>query len=84
MIKKQTATVYYAPARGRRFFTLTAAIRAEAKARLDREFNDPGDDVTPPSHWVRYQHHACHAWSDKTQKLFDDMCAEVKKEFESG
>ena len=32
MIEKQQATVFYAPKAGRRYFTKSAAIKAEAKA----------------------------------------------------
>lgn len=36
MITKTTATIYYAPTKGRRYFSKQAAIRAEARAIIEK------------------------------------------------
>lgn len=53
-ITTETATVYRAPTAGRRYFTKSAAIHAEACAIIKRKHetvNDPGDHITPGEFW---------------------------------
>lgn len=48
MITKTTATVYYAPTKGRRYFSKSAAIRAEARAIIKKHCPDePSCQCTP-------------------------------------
>lgn len=48
MIEKQQATVYYAPTRGRRYFTRSAAINAEARAIIKKHYPDQPSDPDDP------------------------------------
>ena len=45
MIELQTAKVYYAPTKGRRYFTKAAAIKAEALAIILKKY--PNEDFEP-------------------------------------
>ena len=45
MVKTQTAVVYYAPTRGRRYFTRSAAIKGEALAIILKKY--PLEDYEP-------------------------------------
>ena len=47
MIEQQTATVYYSPGRGRRFFSFDAAAKAEAHAIISAKYppDQPEFDV---------------------------------------
>lgn len=38
MIERKQAVVYYAPTKGRRYFSKAAAIKAEAKAIINKHF----------------------------------------------
>ena len=58
MITKQTAQVFYSPAMGKRYFTLNAACRAEAREIIknrypteDTEHEDGGRCCHPGWHW---------------------------------
>ena len=58
MITKQAAQVFYAPRMGRRFFTLDAACRAEAREIIkskypteESEIDDTGRLEYPGFHW---------------------------------
>ncbi len=58
LIEKQTATVYYAPTKRRRYFSLQAAIHAEAVARIYRKHPAEAtayvDDVFYPGWDIKY------------------------------
>lgn len=85
MIERQTATVFFAPTTGRRFLTLRAAVKAEARSRLDERYNE--DEIRghnlqiiyPAESWKKYD--ADNAWTKETQKLFDSECAKVMAEY---
>ena len=56
MIEKQTATVFYAPTRGRRFFTKSAAIHAEAVALIIAKYPPESGDEYDPGWHVQHDH----------------------------
>lgn len=51
-LETRTATLYYAPTRRKKYQTLTAAAKAEARAQLDRKYpREHGDDQDAGWHW---------------------------------
>lgn len=75
-IERQTTTTYYAPTKRRRYFTKSAAIKAEAKAIIKKHFpdergcsepfcecGDPGWslEIDQPERWSRYYRKLCAA-----------------------
>lgn len=51
-IQPVTVTVYLAPTKGRRYLSKRSAVRAEARALLDRKYPaENGDESDGFSHW---------------------------------
>ncbi len=78
MIKKQSATIYYAATAKRRYFTKKAAIEAEAKAIIKQRYpteqterDDDGRVTHPGWHWRELKN---------SDKLFRRMCLLIKRE----
>jgi hypothetical protein len=65
MITKTTETVYYAPTKGRRYFSRAAAIRAEARAIIEKHVpSEPPCRCTPDR---------CGMCGDRGWRLEDDQ-----------
>ena len=55
MIEEQQATVFYAPTRGRRYFSRRAAVKGEANAKIfDRYPIEPFESDTGHHYDIRY------------------------------
>ena len=89
-ISVETTKVYLAPTRGRRFITLKAAVLAEARAQLDREYNfdatysDDGRMECPPECWREYVPADDGArYTKETQQLLDDKIKEIMEAYKT-
>lgn len=73
MIQKQIATVWYAPTRGRRYFSKTAAISAEATALILKKYPlEPYEEDTGYSYDIRVDD------PDHFNKLHNRLCRILK------
>jgi len=70
-ITKRLRTAYYAPSKGRHYFSLRAAIRAEATARIKRRYPSQKDSIDEPGFY----------WKEdvaNADKLLRRMCAYIR------
>ena len=80
-ISKQTATVYYSPSKRRRYFTLKAAVQAEAKAKIFTKF--PGEDYEYDENgYCTYGgYHFPSQEPERYAKLLNRLCRIIAKQY---
>lgn len=74
-IEKQTATVWYAPTRGRRYLSRSGAIKGEAYALIIKKHppEPPDYDTGYPGYHIKYQD------PDRFEKMHRRMCKLIRK-----
>jgi hypothetical protein len=80
-ISKQTATVYYSQSKRRRYFTLKAAVQAEAKAMIFAKFPNEDCDYDGNGACTYGGYHFPTDDPERYEKLLNRLCRIIARQY---